>query len=207
MYLLAQLSPQKKPLLCFHVLSDLSTCRNTQVSSLLPPPRRGPQRPHTKAMVEKASATKGTPTRSAMKVKEQPSVQNTDPDPTNDSSFRSLVKIANYIAALGLSTYASQLALHPLYGEVTTSQNFDYVLAGSLGLSMVLPTKPSYEGPLVDVLAVILLFAPRAIFTWGAKTARWGDPFWGPIAAQLPVAVPILVIGALLLRIHLVRFI
>ncbi|KAG8945488.1 hypothetical protein FRC04_000773 [Tulasnella sp. 424] len=154
-------------------------------------------------MVEKASATKGTPTRSAMKVKEQPSVQNTDPDPTNDSSFRSLVKIANYIAALGLSTYASQVALHPLYGEVTTSQNFDYVLAGSLGLSMVLPTKPSYEGPLVDVLAVVLLFAPRTIFTWGAKTARWGDPFWGPIAAQLPVAVPILVIGALLLRIHL----
>ncbi|KIO29054.1 hypothetical protein M407DRAFT_21796 [Tulasnella calospora MUT 4182] len=154
-------------------------------------------------MAEKATPTKGAPAPSAMKVKEQPAVQKADPPPTNEGTFRSLTKIASFVVTLGLTTYASQVALHPLYGEVTTSQNFNYILAGSLGLTMVLPTKPSFEGPLADVLSVILLLAPRTIYTWGAKTARWGDPFWGPIAAQLPVAVPIVVISALLLRIHL----
>ncbi|KAG8915699.1 hypothetical protein FRC01_003536 [Tulasnella sp. 417] len=171
--------------------------------TLPPPPPGASQSTCTKPMVEKASAKKAAPTSSAMKTKEQPAVQKAEPPSTNESTFRSLAKIASQIVSLGLATYACQVALHPLYGEVTTSQNFNYVMAGSLGLSMFLPTKPSFEGPLIDVLAVIFILAPRTIYTWGAKTARWGDPFWGPIAAQLPVAVPILIIGALLMRIHL----
>ncbi|KAG9017215.1 hypothetical protein FRB90_001325 [Tulasnella sp. 427] len=151
-------------------------------------------------MAEKATPKKSAPASSTKKATEEPSVQPNAPasPPTEENTVRSVVKIAGLVITVGLSTHAAKQALHPLYGEVTASQDFDYVVAGSLALSMLLPSKPAWEGPMVDLMSVVLLLAPRTLYTWGAQTARWGNPSLGPIAAHLPVAVPILVIGGLL---------
>ncbi|KAG8901881.1 hypothetical protein FRB99_005021 [Tulasnella sp. 403] len=114
-----------------------------------------------------------------------------------------VLKVAFLISTLSFGTYASQLALHPLYGETVTSLHFDYVVAGAMCLSMILPTSQGNEGSLLNLLSLVLALAPYSAFNFGARTARWGEVTLGPVIAQLPLSVPIVLAGSMLVRVQM----
>lgn len=111
-----------------------------------------------------------------------------------------LAKAFLSLSVIGLSNYASQPALHPLYGEKATGLYFPHTVAGAMVLAMMVPMSAESEGFLWHLLAAVLSLAPYSAYTFGAATARWGNFMWGPIAAQVPLAISTTVIGSWLLR-------
>lgn len=120
------------------------------------------------------------------------------------AAFLVMFKTFYLIVLLSLTQHASQRALHPLYGSTTTSQNYEMLFAFAMSASLVFHTKPSLEWRLWGFLATVLCAAPYTGHHFGAWTARWGDSFWGPILAQLPMTVPVAILSNLIIRINFV---
>jgi hypothetical protein len=125
---------------------------------------------------------------------------------TNSSNFVyryfNAVQAVLLVGVLSLTTYVSQLALHPLYGDTTTSRNFHWIVLGSIALSGVPRTVPTVWS--LNIITSVLLLAPWTAFVLGAWTARLGWEQLGPIIAQPGMTSPVLIFGGAAIRTHFV---
>jgi hypothetical protein len=113
-----------------------------------------------------------------------------------------LVQILALIFIASTTSFASRLALHPLYGSTATSLYFKHLIAFSCTLSALPISAPSH---LVSVvIASLLAVAPLSAKYIGAWTGRFGSATWGPIVTQLFLVAPIVGLIGLLVRRSLV---
>lgn len=149
----------------------------------------------------KRSPAKATGTRQRARKERIAPVSNPHP-PNPISALLSFASLALLLPIVSLATLASKLALHPLYGSTTTSTHFVKVLAGSCALATTRPNLPDHIALLF--LGTLLSAAPFTARWLGAWTARWHDPIWGPVVAQMGIAVPIVGLSVVLARSRMV---
>ncbi|KAG8850242.1 hypothetical protein FRB96_000474 [Tulasnella sp. 330] len=158
-------------------------------------PQAAPETPSTSS--EAPASSSSSDTAIAIPAAEAPNSQLTP--------ILVLLKTVYLIVVLGLTQYASQKALTPLYGSTTTSQNYDMLFVMSMCVSLVLPTTAEMEGTLWNILAGVLCLAPYSAYTFGAWTARQRDAFLGPLIAQLPLSAPVAIAANLIIRINFIN--
>jgi hypothetical protein len=98
------------------------------------------------------------------------------------------------LLALSFATYASQLALHPLYGSVASSVNFGTLTLIACLSSSVLPIIPPRYAFLF--IGCLLQVSPQIAYHVGALTARRGNPMLGPMITHACTVFPVVLIAA-----------
>jgi len=121
-------------------------------------------------------------------------------------------KCATLYGVLAISNYAAQLALHPLFGATTTSNHFRALWAGlAIVISMcpgsLLPLKSYKLVPRsLGLMSLLFSAAPVTLYKWGGFAARYQNQRWSPLAAQLALTVPVVLLGVTMARSWLVSF-
>ncbi|PVF97662.1 hypothetical protein CPB86DRAFT_873981 [Serendipita vermifera] len=115
--------------------------------------------------------------------------------------IRRAIYLAQILVLIFMATttsFASRLALHPLYGSTATSLYFKHLISFSCILSALPISTPSH---LVSVvIASLLAVAPFSAKHIGGWTGRFGSVTRGPIVTQLLLVVPIVGLIGILVR-------
>lgn len=110
---------------------------------------------------------------------------------TSSSSVLAALGSVSLSLPLSLVLFLYQRALIPLYGSVPTNRLLDRIVLATILVTSIQPFRISRS--LKSLLgAVILLFAPNALYWVPVLTARsWKDPTWGPTLTHLLVLAPL----------------
>ncbi|KAF8511513.1 S-adenosyl-L-methionine-dependent methyltransferase [Gautieria morchelliformis] len=113
-----------------------------------------------------------------------------------------LIKLVLLVTALASASLATQLALHPLYGNTVTSVNHSKVVLLACLLSALFPHDSAGPSERITLLGLAswLAYAPYASYGIGRWSAKWSNPVLGPAGAEAAILLPTLSVGIILVR-------
>jgi hypothetical protein len=113
-----------------------------------------------------------------------------------------LIKSVLVVTGLASASLATQLALHPLYGNTVTSVNHSKIVLLACLLSTLFPLDPAGPSERITLLGLAswLAYAPYASYGIGRWSVKWNNPALGSAGTEAAILLPTLSVGIILVR-------